>query len=240
MLVKGSERKTVPDEIDPLTAYESPPATGLLPGAEVHRAKPLKTPCLIAAILGAGGLLMGLLAGGGLLFGTQVQSAFAPVPGTAPGEMVEIQQQMQAELNEIQHRFFAVNATLVVLHLSVAGCLLVGAVRCQRRLPSGPGLLKTACWMASVFEIVRAAVQLPIQLQTMSTTDFYIELMFDSSGNMPAQVLWLSTMFTRAVMYASLLLGVVWVLAKVLFYAYLIRRLRQPEVRAALDGSQET
>jgi hypothetical protein len=224
----------VSEELSPFTAYESPPVADADPedGTPVREA-PLRVPCIIGAFLGGGGLLTGLTALAGLFFGQSMQTAFAPTPGTGPQEMMQVQQQMQAALNAIQDRFFVMNLTLVVVHVCVAAFLLIASVRCLRMSPQGPRWMLAACWAAAGFEVARSLAQLPLQWQTLSATSFYVEVMFDSAGNVPNGVLEVSLLVTKVVLYVSLLLGFGWVLAKVLFYIYTARRLCKPEVQAA-------
>lgn len=223
------------NEFTPFTAYESPSPADDAKEQASRSEVPLKVPCIIAAVLGGGGLATGLMALAGVFFSQSMQTAFAPSAGTGPQEIMRIQQQMQTAMNAIQDRFFALNLSLAIVHLLVAGFLLAGAVRCMRRSRQGPKWLLAACSSAAVYEIICTIAQLPMQLQTMSATNFYMELMFDSSGNVPSGVLEFSVLATKVLLFASMLLGFAWVLAKVLFYFYTARQLRRPEIRAAFS-----
>jgi len=229
----------VPDEISPFSAYESPPAAEPAPTGVPRPEGPLRVPCIMALFLGGGGLLTGLAAFAALLFGQSVQAAFTPAPGAPQPEMVRIQQQMQAAIQAIQDQFFLLNIVLAAVHVLVAAFLLIAAVKCLRMSTRGPRLLQAACSLAAGYEIVRCLAQLPLQWQTMSATNFYIELMFDSSGNVPAGVLQFSLLITKVLLFVSLLLGFGWVLAKVLFYVYTVRRCRRPDIQAAFASSTE-
>ena len=221
------------EESRPLDAYQ-PPLADVVPAPAERKSGWLKAISIIAVVLGALGVLGALMGIVGLALSSQLQGAFAPpAPPGMPQEMVDLQNQMQAEIQAIQERFWVANLTMTIIQLVVSGMLLVGGIQCLMRSAPGRKVLLTACSVAIVFEIVRAVVQTLMQVQTASVTQRFMQGMF---GNEDAQAAELMATFGRAAIMVGVCFGLMWVLVKLVYYILAIRTLRKPEVRAQLGA----
>lgn len=229
------------DQPSPFDAYQPP-----VMAAEVAPVKDrsfgwLKAVCIISIVLGSLGVLNAMFSAVGLVFGQQIQGAFTPgfQPGV-PQEAIDAQQQMQAELQAVQDRFWATSAALILAHVMIALGLLVGGIQCLRRIPPGRRVLLVACSVAIPFEILRAIVQALVQFQAGAVTTRYLpKIMEASGGNAPPQMAEFTMTFAKAGMVVGLVMGLFWVTLKLVFYIAAVRHLRKPEARAHLDAAPQ-
>jgi hypothetical protein len=224
-------------EIDnPLDAYQPPmPAHG-----ETSQKKPgagrVKAIAIISIVFGCLGVFSALGGIAGLVFGQRIQGAMAaPSQSGMPQEMVQAQKDMQADLMAVQDRFMPINAVVVALMAVVSVGLLIGGVQCLRRVVPARRVLLTACSAAIVFELLRAVVQVLIQIQTIPLTMRHTERMMSVGGG-PAQAMEIAMTFARVFLVIGIVMGALWLLAKLIFFALSVWYLRQPVACSYLDG----
>jgi hypothetical protein len=229
------------DQPSPFDAYQPPAMADEVPPTKDRSSGWLKAICIIAVVLGILGVLNALSSAAGLIFSQQIQSAFSP--GLQPGipqEMVDAQNQMQAELQAVQERFWAISAVLILVHVMIALALLVGGIQCLRRVPPGRRVLLAACGAAIPFEIVRAIVHAMIQLQSGAVTAKFMPRMMEAGdGSAPPQVAEFAMTVAKAGMVVGLVMGLFWVTLKIIFYVISVRHLRKAEVRSQLDAAPD-
>jgi len=229
------------DQPSPFDAYQPPVvATEVVP-TKSWSSGWLKAICIIAIVLGSLGLLNALASTAGLIFGRQIQNAFSTsFQQDEPEAMRDAEEQMYAELQTIQDRFFAISAILIPVHVIVALALLVGGIQCLRRVPPGRRVLLGGCYAAIPFEITRAVVEALIQFESWAVTSRCMpEMMEAGGGNAPPQMAEFVMTFAKAGMVVGLVMGLVWVTLKLVFYIAAVRHLRKPEVRAHLDAEPQ-
>ena len=234
------DARATPNPPDPLDAYQSPPpAEPLRSGgvSTIPRTGWIKAICIIAIVLGGLGLGNALLGAIGLWVGPRMQAAFPVVdrPGV-PKRVQELQQDMQRDMQAVQERFWTLNAGLLGVHLVVASGLLVGGIQSLCRIPSGRRILVAACTAAILFELVRGTAQSLIQIQVMSVMGHFLQEMMQISMNEAAEAAEWVTWGARAAMLVGVVMMLVWILAKVVFYGIAVWYLRKPVVRQYLDG----
>jgi hypothetical protein len=221
---------------NPLNAYQ-PPA----PGADESQQKQpgagrVKAICIVAIVLGCLGVFSALGGMVGLLFGQQIQGAMStPNQPGMPPEMVQAQRDMERDLYAIQNRFLPINAVLIALLVLVSAGLLIGGIQSLRRVTPGRKVLVAACSAAIVFELLRGIVQVVIQAQTISMTMQHTERMLDAGGGPPGMAEMAMTV-ARVAIIVGIVFGVLWMLAKLVFYGISVWYLRKPSVVAYLDG----
>jgi hypothetical protein len=198
-----------------------------------------KTFSIIAIILGGLGLLTCLSSVAYLLMGNQLQVMYGAFsqPGMPP-EMAELQQQMQTAMFAVQEEFFAASLAVAVVHFFVALGLFTGGIACLRRVPVGRTILMLSAVVAILFEIGRAVVQSLVQLQVADVMRQYMVRMMETSagpaGAPPPQVGQFISVLTSAGMMVGLVIGMGFVLIKILFYVATVWHLRNPAVRDLL------
>jgi hypothetical protein len=113
--------------------------------------------------------------------------------------------------------------------------LLIGGVQCLRRIAPARKVLMAACSAAIVFELLRAGVQVLIQVQTIPATMQQTERMMQVGGG-PQQAMELAMSVARVFLIVGIVIGVLWLLAKLAFFGISVWYLRQPVACAYLDG----
>jgi predicted secreted protein len=222
----------------PLDAYRPPSAIAEETAvAEPPRTGRIKAICIIAIVLGALGVLSGCAGVAGMAFGNQLQTAMKTFSQSAMSDdEKEAQAEMERSLQAVQDRFWTANVILLAALLVIAAGLLIGGIQCLRRRPSARRILCTACTAAFLFEMVRALVGMFMQTQMMSATMHHMQQMMQGAdGGAPAEMDFVITLM-RASMIVGIVFGLGWVLAKLVFYGISAWYLRQPHVRAYLEG----
>lgn len=231
-----------PVPVSPFDAYQSPPPleAGRSQGSKsTPQTGGIKPVCIVAIVLGGLGLGSVLLGAVGLWAGQQVQAAF-PV-GNQPGvpkRVQELQRDMQREMQAVQDRFWTINASLLGIHALVAVGLVAGGIQSLRRIAGGRNLLVAACLAAIAFETARGTVQSLIQVQVMSVMGRFLQEMMQISMNEAAEAAEWVAWGAQAAMVVGVVMTLVWILAKVVFYSVAVWYLRKPAVRQYLDAAQ--
>ena len=212
-------------------AYQPPPVTAEVVPARGGPLGKLKTIAVIAIVLGAMGLFTALLSTAGLLLGSKLQMAFSPAnqPGMTP-QLRNAQCAMQNDMQALQDRFQPFNLVLVVLHAILAFFLLAGGIQSLRLVPAGRKLFLAACSIALVFELIRAAVQSLLQVQMGSLMAVHMQKMMEAQTSTPAGFGDMMSSFARIGIFIGLAIGLIWVVAKLVYFVIAIRLLRKPEV----------
>jgi hypothetical protein len=86
-----------------------------------------------------------------------------------------------------------------------------------------------------VFELLRAAVQAVIQAQTIPMTMQHTQRMMEA-GNGPQGAAEVAMTVARVAIVVGIVFGLLWLLAKLIFYGISVWYLRKPHVVAYLDG----
>ena len=221
---------------NPLDAYQPPaPAQGDMQ-QKIPGSGRVKAIAIIAIVFGCLGVFSSLAGIAGLLFGQQIQGAMSATnrPGVT-SEMVQVQRDMQRDLQAAQNRFMPINAVLIALTMVVAAGLLIGGVQCLRRVAPARKVLLTACGAAFVLELLRAVVQVVVQMQMMPITMKHTERMMEA-GNGPQAVAEVAMTVARVAIVIGIVFGVIWLLAKLIFFGISVAYLRKPAVCVYLDG----
>lgn len=215
-------------------AYRPPPLNA---GAPPPAGRPLgflKALAIIAIVLGAMGLMSSLTGMVALAFSGQLQSVFSPVgqPGV-PQSLQDAQLAMQKDLQALQDRFLALNLTLAIGNLCIASLLLTGGILTLRLVPRGRQIFLVGCWIAIVFDLFRAAAQSIVQMQTMTlTTQHMVRMMEAAGGRTPPEAVNFALTISKVGMVIGVVIGLVWVVAKLVFYGTSIWQLRKPAVQS--------
>jgi hypothetical protein len=113
--------------------------------------------------------------------------------------------------------------------------LLIGGVQSLRRVAPARQVLLGACSAAIVVELLRAVVQIVIQVQTIPLTMEHTERMMTVGGG-PAQAMEFAMTVARVFLVVGIVMGALWLLAKLLFFGLSAWYLRQPVAVDYLDG----
>ena len=124
--------------------------------------------CIMAIVLGSLGASNALIGVGGLIVGQYFQGQSA-VPANAAQnmkEMIEIQNEMVAEMRSVTDLFFHFLLATHVLHLLVGVALLVAGVRALSMSLAGAKLLGIVFVATSVFDLAKLLVTILVQMET--------------------------------------------------------------------------
>ncbi len=220
---------------DPLDVYQPPMPVQGETSPKTPGAGRVKAIAIISLVFGCLGVFSALGGIAGLLFGQQIQGAVtAPSQPGMPQEMVQAQKNMQADLMAVQDQFMPINAVVVALMAVVSVGLLIGGVQCLRRVVPARKVLLTACSAAIVFELLRAVVQVLIQIKTIPLTMEHTERMMSVGGG-PAQAMEIAMTVARVFLVIGIVMGALWLVAKLVFFGLSVWYLRQPVACHYLD-----
>lgn len=208
-----------------------PPASAKSAAAPTQRPKLLSAVCVISVVLGVSGLLSALSSLAALVFQDQMQSFFAALnpPGTS-SEMADLQNQMQSDMKAVTDQFRPVNYVLVPLHFIITSALLYGGLRALQLHPSSRQVLVAACGAAFAFDVIRGILGVVVQLKTTRIVSEYMDRMAGESDR------FMTTIMTVSV-GIGIVLGLIVILAKLLFYGLSVVYLRKPHVRELFQAS---
>ena len=175
-----------------------------------------------------------------MVVGDMVQG-MAGQPQAQPGmeekakEMLDIQTEMQENVRAVNARYWTAIVAFLVVLLAVASGLLVGGIKALRMDPVGRKLLLAACSIAILFELGRAIFTVILQIEVMTVMTASMSRMAEAAApeNMADAERFSSvlSMVMQGAMIAGLVLGLAFVLVKVVFYVIGALYLRRENVR---------
>jgi hypothetical protein len=173
-------------EFSPVDPYSSPalpegPYAGK-PGS--GRPQLLTVLIIVCLVLGALGIFNSITGAVGAAAGPQLQKALQPkMPPNVPPGMQKAQDDFQAEINEVQAKYFWEMVISLGVRLLAAVLLVVGSVKALGRKESGRVLLIAACAVALAFEMGHAILQTIMNTEVMTALNGYLESMSQSMPN---------------------------------------------------------
>ncbi len=192
--------------------------------------------CVIAGVLGLLGFCGVLVGGANLVFGQKMQQAFA---FNQPPKLQEAQTKMNASINAVTQRYFAVSLSLLVFQAILCGLLAYGGFRCLSLNPGARNLLLIGCGVGPIFLIARFISFVIMQLEIMPIMQTYFETTITASagpGNSPQQM---GAEFGASMAKASIIAGMVfnagWSLTQLIFFGFAFRYLKKPAVAALFE-----
>jgi len=197
----------------------------------------LQAVCITAIVLGALGILSGLLVIGKLASGRALQNAIAKSQAsTMPAGQREVQMEMQQKIEDVARRWIPLTLPLLAIELVVSICLILGAARTLRLRPAGRTLLLCAFWAAVIVELIQLGPTIAIQCEGVAITGEYMPRMMQASSpqgqQMPAEMQTVATTITKVMIVAGMVVTLLLALAQVGFYAFGAIYLGRPNVRA--------
>jgi hypothetical protein len=221
-----------PNTWDPYVAPQVP--TAVASGAPLPTG--LKAVCIIAIILGVGGLFASCLAAVNLAVGPSLQSAFQ-VPGAENDEqgIVRAQQDMQRQILAASQPFRPGLIVSVLLHVAAALALLFGGILTLKVSATGRLTLLSGCLVAIGYEVLQAVLNVLIQFRTIPLVQDFMERAMPPGGptNLPPAI-------GKAMvvgMFVGLAFALALTLVKIAFYVFSIVYLKKSPI-AARFGAQ--
>lgn len=224
----------------PANPYRPPQSFGNSTSDDSLRRRPggLTAICVIAIILGSLGLAASVLGLGSMAAKSWINEAFLikPPKDGKIDKAFEAQMEMQARMNQVTDRYAGFTLGFALLNVVIAGSLVTGGILALKLHPNGRKLLIAAFTTAIVFELLRAIMNVCMQLE-MS------EIMYDSMSRMmrasaPPGAGPEGAAITAAAMKVGVYIGIgitlVMVLAKLIYYAIGTQYLQRPNVRELL------
>jgi hypothetical protein len=199
--------------------------------------------CVIAIILGCLSTCGTLYGYAGAAAGPMMQSwqqQLQQQGGGAPG--FDEMQQAQTEMMEALRPYTWVGLGFSTIGMLVALALLIGAALVLAGKPIGGTIVVPLFGVAIAYEVLQAAAQVWMQIQTQEVVGRYMSRIMSMSQTGTAPPPELDSMMS-GIMGASMIVGICfavgWALAKITYYGWSIAYLRKPEVRAHLGGGSD-
>jgi hypothetical protein len=170
-------------DVTPFDPYRSPSLPEGPYAARPADGKPKLLPALviICLVLGVLGLMNSLVGVIGVVGGQQLQEAFQPeLPPNVPSGMQKAQDDLQAEINEVQTNHWYGMVISLALRFTAALLLVIGGVKALGKKESGRKLLLAACAVALIFELGHAILQTIVTTEMMTAFNGYMETMLQS------------------------------------------------------------
>jgi hypothetical protein len=140
--------------------------------------------CVIAIIMGALGVANALLGTVMLFAADSLQQAFqGPPPPGLGTDFVELQNEMNAEMLAVTHRYFWFLLTSQILLAFVAVGLVSGGTRALGMIRSGARLLSTMFLVTSVFEVARLVLTIFIQIETNQVGQKFVAPLMEKAAS---------------------------------------------------------
>jgi hypothetical protein len=217
--------------------YNSPgePPVAALPPRTTSSGQPsgFMAICVIAIILGGMGTLASLMGVIGLIAAPAIQSlATARQPGQ-PQAMHDLNVEMQREIAEVTDHWKPFSFAIVTVHLLVSAGMLLGAIFCIRRNPTGIPLLSYSTMAAIGYEGLNLLMQIVVQMETFPITSRYVQRIMEATpgNNAPPEMGKFMANAMVAGMWVTIGILVFWTLAKVVFDVIAIRYMSREDVR---------
>jgi hypothetical protein len=193
--------------------------------------------CVLAIVLGAMGVLTGCFGLVGLLFSSQMQNAIAGIQQANQGA-AEVQNEMNAKALTISRKYSWATVPLMVAKLFVEIALLAGAIMSLGLKPLGRRMLLAAFGAAIVVESIQLVPALLVQRETQALMAEMMPKMMQevqqgakkTPGFDPDQF---ASGLVKAISIMSFVIGIGWLVCKVVYYAIGIVYLRKPQVAAS-------
>jgi hypothetical protein len=192
----------------------------------------LTTVCVITIVLSSLGLLTALQS-----VASMGMQSFNPgaAAGGAPPELVQIQQDMEAATRAIMRRFLPLMIAALVLQLGLCAGLLYGSIQTLRLRETGRKVLSWTYAAGLAIEPLRTALGCVVIYESFGVMQpFMTKMMNASSGGkpMPANVSQIMGQFMYIAGIASIVISIIWLLAKSGFFLWALAYLRRPQIRS--------
>lgn len=214
-----SDPQTNPYAAQPAGAYGP-----VKPGA-------LTAVCVIAIVLGIMGTLAVCIGGVGLAANSAMQGMITVSPNATPFDKAQVE--LQQEMMSINTRHLPAVIVLLVAQLAVSPLLIAGGVKALRMQHSGRRLLIYAFVAVIIFEVVRTAFQLYLQMQMLPLYDEMAMRLAREGGNTP-QVEIFQRVGKGAAM-AGVVFMIFWGAVKLVLYGLSARYLGLPKTIEVYD-----
>jgi hypothetical protein len=194
--------------------------------------------CVVAIVIGVLGAFNGFFGVIGVLAGPQLQAMFTPrmQPGGGPAnEINKIQQQFQAEMNQVQNNYFVALLISALARVVVAAALVAGGIMSLSMKPSGRTVLLVACGAGVLYELgVGVLLQSLINMEITAAMNAYIESLAETlqkgqGGEFIVNFMQWAIMFGFVVQY-------VFAAIKIAFYLWGLLYLQREAIRALFDA----
>ena len=189
--------------------------------------------CVLAIVFGALGVLTGGVGLMSQLFSSQIQQAITTAGQAGNnGPAGEAQSEMVTRTMEISKKYNPVMIPLTVGKILVEGALLIGAIMTLGLKLSGKSLLAGALVAAAILETIQFVPRTMMGRETQVAVAELMPQIIAAQGTrgMPPG-LDMSSMMS-GVGTVTLILGVCWLVVKIVLYLLGIRYLRRPDIAA--------
>ena len=197
------------------------------------RPKPLTVICVLAIVFGALGLLAGFAGLASQLFASRIQQAVIDGQAGATGSAAAVQTEMMTKTMAITRKYSPVMIPLAILKILVEGALLIGAIMTLGLKFSGRSLLAGALLGALILESIQFVPTFMVQRESQAVAaEMMPQIIAAQTGpNSPPMPFNMSSMMS-GIGTIALVLGLLWLAAKIILYILGIQYLKRPDVMA--------
>ncbi len=191
--------------------------------------------CVLAIVLGVGGLFTGFSGLMAQVFAPEIQRVFAGMPGGANQPAADMQKELNAKLSAIGDRYKWVIIPLIGVKIIVESVLLAAAIMSLKLMPRGRSWLLGALVAAIVFEFIYVVPTILINRETQAVMSEMTPRMLGAqqgANGLPPGAKAIFSIVLSVITTATIVFAVVWLTTKVVFFVFGIRYLRKPEVVA--------
>jgi Na+-transporting methylmalonyl-CoA/oxaloacetate decarboxylase gamma subunit len=189
--------------------------------------------CVMAIVLSVLGLLMSCVALTSQILSSRVKQAIAQMPGPANPSANKAQREFNDRMMATADRYKWMTLPLTLAKLIVEAVLLAGAILTMRLNRRGRSWLLAGLVAAIVVESLYAVPTIIVQRESQAAmSDLMSQSVASQRGtnSPPPGMDNFAAAFGSAIGILSMLIAVVWLVAKIVFYAIGIRYLLKPEL----------
>ncbi|HVX11793.1 MAG TPA: hypothetical protein VHC22_11480 [Pirellulales bacterium] len=193
--------------------------------------------CILVIVLGALGILTGLMGILGAVFQDKMQATVAQLQPAGDKQAARIQEQINQETRDFQAKHVIRNGILLAVRLLIAGCLLTGGIFSLRLHPFGRKTLLAAFAAGIVFEIVM--VWPTVEAIPLTQRAMQLSMEAQQQGPNAADMKAMLRVMGKAITALQIALIAAMLLVKCGLYAFGLRYLTRPRI-ASLFVRQAT
>lgn len=193
-----------------------------------QRPSQLVTISVLSMVLGGAGIILSISGLGQWLAGT---FGVKSISSYGNNEMLKLNQRMMSELADAMAPWQIIVIPILIAVLVSSALLVAAGIQALKVRRTGRKILLVLFWFLIPLDIVRSIINTIIGHKTSDIMVAHLARVA-STGQHPGQIdvgSWISGI-SQVGMYAGLVFGVLWTVAKITFYVLGLKYLRRPDI----------
>jgi len=206
----------------------------------VPRARPraLTVICVLAIVFGALGILAGCVGLIGQLMSSQIAGTVVAGQGAAGEPAAAFQQEIVTRTMALSAKYNPVMVPLTVVKILVEAALLIGGIMAMGLKSAGRSLLSSALVAAIIIESIQAVPTFMMQRESQAMmAELMPQMMAQQGGAKDLPPGFDMSSIMSGVGVVTLVLGFIWLAAKIVLYILGIRYLARPALVAMFSSA---